>query len=295
MNTPRPIGPKDRKVGYIPELRESTNETARVARNNLLVFLVVGLYMTLLSVQHNDLLLATEGHLAIPLMEIGVPVTAFYALGPLAFFILHLNLFLRLGRLTDVVTSLERKLEQLHPAHKRVTEAELVFPLDFLQLLLHRHPIAQEQRGASSRGTGRFLQDWHQHRATLIPLFLIVSTPLFVLPLVLLGWMHWRFLRYQSEAVTLTHQFLITLDVLLQIAFLLKLQRAKRSSRRTASKAALLLAAALVGLAYGAAIVVTWWVAVVPGSSIEEHRPFSYAAKQVTKEIFNDWWEPHNC
>ena len=301
MNDTPPIAPKDQKVEYIPELRESTNETARVARNNLLVFLLVGLYIALLTGQSDDLLFATGGRLAIPLMEIGLPVAAFYALAPWLFLALHLNLFLRFGRLADVATSLQKKVEQLRPAHKRATETELIFPLDFLQLLLHPSRSTQKQHESFSPGTTPYSAPQLQHQGTIIPLLVIVSALLFVLPLILLGWMHWQFLRYQSEAITLAHQIVITLDVLLQMGFLLRLKRARRAYRRPRSKATTAAGAAryltysLVALTYGAGLVLTWWVAVVPGSWAEEHRPFADEAKTVTKKVFRDWWGPEDC
>ena len=301
MSKVQAVRAQDDTVEYITELRESTNETARVARNNLLVFLLVGLYMALLTGESDDLLFATGGRLAIPLMEIGLPVAAFYAVAPWLFLALHLNLFLRFGRLADVATSLQRKIERLRPGNKRATETELIFPLDFLQLLLHRSRTPQKQGESFSPSTARFLSRRLQHRGTILPLLVIVSAPLFIFPLILLGWMHWQFLRYQSEAITLAHQIVITLDVLLQMGFLLKLKRARRTQRRTPSKAATAAGAArylihsLVALTYGAGLVLTWWVAVVPGSWVEEHRPFADEATRVTKKVFKDWWGPENC
>lgn len=301
MDHPPHIAPRDQKVEYITELRESTNDTARIARNNLVVFLVVGLYLALLTSQSDDLLLATGGRLTIPLMEIGLPVDTFYALAPVLFLTLHLNLFLRLGRLADVATNLQARIDALRPAHRRTTETDLVFPLDFLQFLLHRIQIQEVEDPSFVPGITPSPAPRARRQRTIIPLLVIVCTPLFVLPVVLLGTMHWQFLRYQSEAITLTHQFVITLDVLLQIAFLLKVRRIRRTDRSTpreganAARVPRYIADALAALAYGAAIVLTWWVGVVPGSWLEAHRPFAHAATWTTQRIFDDWWTLDDC
>ena len=62
----------------MPELTEklldSVNETARIARTSLLFFLVVALYLLIIVGTTTDLMLLRGEIVALPLMEVGVPL-----------------------------------------------------------------------------------------------------------------------------------------------------------------------------------------------------------------------------
>ena len=66
----------------LSELRNSANETARVARGNLLLFPVVGLHLGLLIVWTDDVLLLTVGRIDLPLTQIGVPTDTCTTVAP---------------------------------------------------------------------------------------------------------------------------------------------------------------------------------------------------------------------
>ena len=122
----------------LSDLRASTNETARVARTNLLFFLAVGLFLGLLAAGINDLLLLKRAEIILPLMDIGVPIDVFYMIGPVIFFLLHLNLLLRLARLYEVAHKLRKKIKTKRTRKERLFETYLLFPFDFLELQIHK-------------------------------------------------------------------------------------------------------------------------------------------------------------
>ncbi len=115
-------------------LRQSTNDTARVARTNLLFFLAVGLFLGLLVAGTNDLLLLKRANITLPLMDIGVPIDVFYVVGPFVFILLHLNVFLCLVRLYDVADKLRQVTIKTDVPDKKL-QTYLLFPFDFLQLI----------------------------------------------------------------------------------------------------------------------------------------------------------------
>ena len=84
------------------KLLDSVNATAKIARTSLLFFLVVALYLLIIVGTTTDLMLLRGEIVALPLMEVGVPVVAFYSVAPLIFLLLHSNLLLRLCQLAEL-------------------------------------------------------------------------------------------------------------------------------------------------------------------------------------------------
>ena len=70
------------------KLLDSVNETAKIARTSLLFFLVVALYLLIIVGTTTDLMLLRGEIVALPLMEVGVPVVVFYTVAPLIFLLL---------------------------------------------------------------------------------------------------------------------------------------------------------------------------------------------------------------
>ena len=164
------------------KLRDSINETARIARTSLLLFLVVALYLLIIVGTTTDLMLLRGEIVALPLMEVGVPVVAFYSVAPLIFLLLHINLLLRLSQLTETVSRWKKNSVGLKDEH-----SSLVFPLDFARLLLDGKP--------------RWV------------LYAVVVTQIVILPIVVLLALQMSFLAYQSSGITVWHQLIITVDL----------------------------------------------------------------------------------
>ena len=284
----------------LSDMRDSANETARVARGNLILFLVVGLYLCLLIVSTNDLLLLKRAHIALPLMQIGVPIDLFYSVAPILFLLLHLNLLLRFSRLSHVAGLLRKRIEKLETIEQRSAETALLVPFDFLQLLLYRSGRGTEREPPPLR---RFLDYWRydtEKFGSLFPLLVIVVTPVFVFPLAVFVGMHIRFLPYQSESITLAHQIVITLDVAFQFSFLWLsgLVRQCISALRGGPWLDRVYWAPYIVVVPGyflLALAFIWMIAVIPHSWLERHRPFPEMSAAVTWVVFGDWWNDVDC
>lgn len=122
----------------IADLRNSTNETARVARGNLWLLLVVGLFLAILLYGVDDMAFLTQGEIVAPLMQVRVSIELLFGLGPVLFVLLHLNLFVRLSRLYHVSQQLRARIREERGPYERAQETALLFPFDFLQLLFYR-------------------------------------------------------------------------------------------------------------------------------------------------------------
>ena len=170
------------------KLQDSIDETAKIARTSLLFFLVVALYLLIIVGTTTDLMLLRGEIVALPLMEVGVPVVVFYIVAPLIFLLLHINLLLRLKQLTETVSRWER-----NSVGPKDEQSSLVFPLDFARLLL-----AEKPRWA---------------------LYTVVVTQIYILPIVVLLALQMSFLAYQNSFITLWHQLIVTTDLVLLFLF----------------------------------------------------------------------------
>lgn len=120
------------------DLRASINDTARVARANLLFLLIVGVYLGILVANTTDMSMLKEGVIALPLMQVSVPVVIFYVLAPGLYFFLNANMLLHLYRLSRLTGTLIREITRVDPAQLR-HQSNLLFSFDFLQLLWPTH------------------------------------------------------------------------------------------------------------------------------------------------------------
>ena len=170
------------------KLLDSVNETAKIARTSLLFFLIVALYLLIIVGTTTDLMLLRGEIVALPLMEVGVPVVAFYIAAPLIFLLLHINLLLRLSQLTETVSRWGKNPYETPDKH-----SSLVFPLDFARLLLD---------GKIRWG-----------------LWVVVVTQIYILPIIVLLALQMSFLAYQSSGITFWHQLIVTIDLVLLFLF----------------------------------------------------------------------------
>ena len=235
----------------MPEITEklfdSVNETAKIARASLLFFLVVTLYLLIIVGTTTDLMLLRGEIVALPLMEVGVPVVAFYSVAPLIFLLLHSNLLWRLSQLTRNVSRWKKDSDGLKDDH-----SSLVFPLDFALLLLDGKPR--------------------------LGLWVIVVTQIYILPIVVLLALQMSFLAYQSSEITGWHQRIVTIDLVLLLLFLLVSfvisTREKRKVERNHVLKMLQMSgrvflASLVLISASLVFIFTWDIAVVPNSGQE--------------------------
>ena len=257
------------------DLRESMNETARVARAHLLFLLLVGLFLGILVFNTGDLVLLKAGNIALPLMELGVPVTWFYVVVPPLYLLLHINLFVRLFRLVEVVGFARNRLGDAWKDRQEILYAT-TYPFDFLQLILHK-----------------------KFRIRLAVLFLLVFFTVYLIPLILLIWMQLRFLPYQSLYVILVHQIVTTLFCVSAIALAIHGTIVLRKTHKTTSRIFCILAPwtapTLSVLLFGTLAIWFVWTVAIP--------PEIPSACQVKRDkrstmracIFDDWWLSEKC
>ena len=216
------------------KLLDSVNETARIARTSLLLFLVVALYLLIIVGTTTDLMLLRGEIVALPLMEVGVPVVAFYIVAPLIFLLLHSNLLLRLRQLTETIKQWKANSKGLKDNH-----SSLVFPLDFARLLLDGKPRWALYGGFYS---------------------IIV-----LLPIVVLLALQMSFLAYQSSGITFWHQLIVTFDLMLLFSFVCFVI-GTREGRKVERNYVLKMLFQMRGTVFSAGLVLilAWTIAVVP-------------------------------
>ena len=284
----------------LSDLRSSVNDTARVARANLLLFLVVVLFIGILVAGTDDLLLLEQARIELPLMQVGVPINTFYGVAPVLFVLLHLNLLVRLSRLSTVAGRLRDRIKAQEDQEQKSIQTTLVYPFDFLQLLLYRTAHGTDQPPPPMRRLIRYLQYERIKYGNLVPSLAIVIVPVFVFPLALLVWIQLEFLPYQDDTITLIHQLAVSFDIGLQIAFaahigVIKLAYSALRKGAWRARFGTLANILSVVLIYAASVLFVWGVAVVPGSWVERSQPFPGLSSAVTGYVFADWWTPASC
>ena len=284
----------------ISELRTAVNEAARLARSNLFFLLVVGIYLGIMIANTDDMLLLKAGKVELPLMEVGLSVVAFYCLVPALFLLLHLNLYLRLGRLTKAAKWMRNRLGKLPPTEQGRQRA-LVFPFDFLQLVLtpaaYRPRVLKEVRRICNRLPEQrrlqrslafsyylirlMLRNLRKNIPWLVFLYIIVGIPLVWFPLGVLLCMQMGFLAYQDWRITLWHQILVTIDLALVVLFARYVERTLIDHPRWTSSFNGFFFLALLFVPF------VWSVAVVPESWLERR----IGCKSASAYVFGDRWQ----
>ena len=241
MNDSNPDSVKGPIVALTEKLLDSVNETARIARTSLLFFLVVALYLLIIVGTTTDLMLLRGEIVALPLMEVGVPVVVFYTVAPLIFLLLHGNLLLRLSQLTVTVNRWKNP-------DRVIDHSPLVFPLDFARLLLDGKPR------------------W--------ALYAMVVTQIAILPIVVLLALQMNFLAYQNSFITVWHQLIVTTDLVLlflSVCFVIGTRAEKEVDRNYVLKmlcqrSGKFFLVNLVLISAGLVLILVWTIAVVPNS-----------------------------
>lgn len=255
-------------MNELNELRQSVNETARVARASSLFLMVVAFFYSILIAKTNDLILLREENLELPLLGLGVPVIMFYVVAPGVFLLLNFNLFLRFLRLAEIARLIGDRLQFLLPGERRAQTA-LYFPFDYLQTIRH----VREQR--------RYV----------VFAWLVVFVLVVLVPITLLLWIQLRFLAYQSQVITLVHQIVVTLQCMLLVMFTfltLFILKRRPSPRRwqIGRHIFLSLPMLVVSIVSILALILSWCVLVVPDSWLEN----KVGWKSGIVWIFSDWW-----
>ncbi|MBY2919649.1 pentapeptide repeat-containing protein [Rhizobium leguminosarum] len=163
-------------------------------------FLSVCAYLTITigAVTHRDLLLANP--LKLPLIDIGVPMGAFFWIAPILLILIHAYLLLHLKLMADNI----RDWEQIFQILKKKA-AMNEFHETELRMQLPNYLLVQSLSGVK----------FPRQKAIDISLSLVIVSTVVLFPMAILLMTLIQFLPYQSEILTWTHRSAIVTDIVL--------------------------------------------------------------------------------
>jgi hypothetical protein len=179
----------------VDKLQAAADEAAGHVRNLYIAFLSFGLYLAITVGGTTDEQLLRESPVRLPIVDVGLPLVAFYWIAPFLFVLFHFNLLLQLYLLSVKLRRLDAELRALpDEAHRRATISQFVFS----QLLIGEH-----NRPHSGRSMIRLL------------LNVMAWTTFVALPVAVLLLTQIQFLPYHDALTTWWQRFLVTADLLL--------------------------------------------------------------------------------
>ncbi|MCB2264137.1 MAG: pentapeptide repeat-containing protein [Candidatus Thiosymbion ectosymbiont of Robbea hypermnestra] len=173
-------------------LRAAADESARYVRGRYFTFLLFAAYVAIVVFSTNDEQLLKETGARLPLLNVELPLVGFYVVIPWLVLIFHAHLLSQFYLLSRKLFDLDRALESLPTEPARVQRG-LIFPLIF------SHGIIGTQHPRLIR--------WVFGAAVVVTIL--------AAPVALLLAIQWRFLPYHGEWITINHQLVLTLDLLL--------------------------------------------------------------------------------
>jgi uncharacterized protein YjbI with pentapeptide repeats len=187
--TPAQIAERE---GWIDKLQAAADGAAGEVRNLYIAFLSFGLYLAITVGATTDEQLLRESPVRLPIVDVGLPLVAFYWIAPLLFVMFHFNLLMQLYLLSE-------KLHRLDAAIRR------------------RPDDAQRERRAtlSQFMFSQMLVGAHGSRLIRVLLNVIAWITFVVLPIAVLLLVQIQFLPYHDLFTTWWHRLLIALDLLL--------------------------------------------------------------------------------
>lgn len=184
------------KANSYDSVRDAVDEASGFVRGLWVTFVSLGAYLVIAtaSVTHSQLFLETP--IKLPLLDVNLPLVAFFWAAPLLFIIFHFYLLLQLVVLAEKV----RRLNEV------IAGADLNKGLRHkLRLLLPNDLMVQFLAGPRKRreGTMGFM-------FRFVVWITVVAAPLFLLLLI-----QYKFLPYQNEFVTWTNRGMVLIDLAL--------------------------------------------------------------------------------
>ena len=181
----------------IGQLRDSVNEAGRHARTVYVTYLLFGLYLAIIIGGTTHLQLLLESPITLPLLNVGLPLVAFYWIAPFLFLLLHLNLLVQLYLLSRKLVRFD---EVVTKVGNEASQAEL-------RSQLYPFPFVQLQSGG------------HRERLPRFFLWLMVWLTIGLAPTILLLGVQVRFLPYHDALTTTWHRVLVVAEALLILFF----------------------------------------------------------------------------
>ncbi len=181
------------------QLLESANEASRRCRTAYLTFLLVSVYFALIVGSTTDEQLLRGTAIALPILNVNLPIVGVYFVAPGLFLILHFNLLLNLFMLS-------RKLFDLDPkfGDSGVTDAADPSPY---RRMVDLFPFSQYVLEKNYKDHMRWL------------LFAVVWITVVAVPVILLLWSQVRFLPYHWDEISYWHAALFLADLVMLWCF----------------------------------------------------------------------------
>ena len=188
----RPADDDQDKLERAEKSLEAVNNAASTVRTLFFTFLLLGTYVGVIIGSTTDEQLLRISPVTLPILNVQLPIKAFYAIIPWLLLLVHFNCLLYLALLARTLRMFEQQAKEV-PAH-----------VSGLRERLDNFPFVQ------------FLAGHHQHDGFMRWLLsiMVVST-IIVFPLLLLLWAQARFLPYHSPAITWIQCFAVVGDACL--------------------------------------------------------------------------------
>ena len=175
-------------------VRESVNESGRSFRAYFLSFVIIAFYILSIASSTSHELLFRSGSVVMPIINLSVPITWFFALAPWLILLLHINLIIQAIFLSKKLMHYNATLsDSTSKMEYREKERSLLIPVPIA------HVLARSNYGRDIN--------------LLLNVFVISS--FIVLPILCLSYLLIQFLPYQSETVTGLHRCCLFLDILI--------------------------------------------------------------------------------
>jgi uncharacterized protein YjbI with pentapeptide repeats len=172
----------------VEDFRKSADEAAKNVRSAYLTLLVVWAYLAVTVGATTDEQLLRGTVVALPVIELDLPIVGFYVVAPALFVLLHFNLLIQHQILARKLHDFGKAAKLIDGEDRERQERQKLFPLPFVHLL--QGP--REERGVMA---------------------VMVWTSMIVLPvLLLIGFQVW-FLAYQREWVTWYQRLILLADI----------------------------------------------------------------------------------
>ncbi|MDX2289932.1 MAG: pentapeptide repeat-containing protein [Hyphomicrobiaceae bacterium] len=231
-------------------LLEAVNRSSDTAHTAWLIFLAMMTYLMIAvaGVTHTTLLLETP--VALPILQVDIPLTQFFQFAPIILVLLHLGLVSQLVLLARKTLEFDHAIRMLEVSDRR---------LHPLRLELHNFFFVQAIAGP--------------HRSAVMSGFLhgMSWLTLVVLPLVLILYIQVMFLPYHDTTITWTHRAALLVDVAMLILIGVFMTRAETSFfqafwRTTATHPVSFLVTTMV---VGMVTLFSFLVATIPGEKLD--------------------------
>lgn len=240
------VGPEGETPVNPYSLLEAVNRSSDTAHTAWLIFLAIMTYfmIAVAGVTHKDLLLETP--VALPIMQVAIPITQFFQFAPVLLVLMHLGLLSQLVLLARKTIEFDQAIRLLETTDRRTHP---------LRLELDNFFFVQAIAGP--------------HRSAVMSAFLhgMSWLTLVILPVILILYIQVVFVPYHDETITWTHRIALLFDIAVLVLIGVFLMRSEASffqafMRTTVSHPVSFL---LTTIVLGAAAAFSLFAATIPG------------------------------